>query len=175
MRGTPVHVQPSQFPRKRLSRELWSSVSSTNKYWGLEAQSSLSPLEWTKLTFHNEIRETHNFCSPKNRRLHLQKNLWLFYIRRCHSIYHYKCMQASTNLATLLSLLLLSESQIRARSQAQSVWGYFEVVMTVRTETTMRMGSWLRPKNPSNCRWNRKRIFGSKIYRNKFHAKFLNR
>ena len=46
---------------------------------------------------------------------------------------------------TLLSLLLLSESEIRARSQAQrlaqSVWGYFEVVMTVRTETTMRMGS----------------------------------
>lgn len=25
--------------------------------------------------------------------------------------------------------------------ECQSVWGYFEVVMTVRTETTMRMGS----------------------------------
>ena len=50
-------------------------------------------------------------------------------------------MQASTNLATILSLLLLSESEIRARSQAQSVWGYFEIVMTVRNETIMRMGS----------------------------------
>ena len=68
MRGTPVHVQPSQFPRKRLSRELWSSVSSTNKYWGLEAQSSLSPLEWTKLTFHNEIRDT-QFLFPEKQAL----------------------------------------------------------------------------------------------------------
>lgn len=29
---------------------------------------------------------------------------------------------------------------------SRSVWGYFEVVMTVRNATTMRMGSWLRPK-----------------------------
>ena len=69
-------------------------------------------------------------------------------------------------------------SVIGIRNQGEisrSVWGYFEVVMTVRNETTMRMGSWLRPKNPSNWRRNRKQICGSKIYPNKFYYKFLNR
>lgn len=40
-------------------------------------------------------------------------------------------------------------SVIGIRNQGEisrSVWGYFEVVMTVRNATTMRMGSWLRPK-----------------------------
>ena len=43
------------------------------------------------------------------------------------------------------------------------------------TRRPCEWGHDLDQKNPSNCRWNRKQICGSKIYPNKFHYKFLNR
>ena len=175
MRGTPVHVQPSQFPRKRLSRELWSSVSSTDKYWGLEAQSSLSPLEWTKLTFQNEIWEKPNFFPWKTRACIYRK------------IFDYFTFGA------------VMQFTIRISCKRVRIWPRYWVYFYYRNPKSGRdlrprvyggtLRLWWRwgtrrpcewghdwdQKNPSNWRRNRKQIFGSKIYPNKFHAKFLNR
>ena len=133
MRGTPVHVQPSQFPRKRLSRELWSSVSSTNKYWGLEAQSSLSSLEWTKLTCHNEIRETHNLtraCIYKIIMIILHSALSFNLPLELHASEY----ESGHTIEFTTVIGIGNQGEI-----SRSVWGYFEVVMTVRNATTMRI------------------------------------